>query len=188
MTQTPTDRIVDALLSAGYRNVSPLELAGLSFDFPAAFLGDERSLDLVLVADLAFDEPQSLLRRVESVARALDVMRSKRPITLVLAGPKPNRDVLDAMSRVCRVLSITSGRTEDAASAVRNSLAVLMPLKVARPSAATAEPLHKVRLRAGEIEKDIGALIDLAPRGTRAVEERLHRLLLELLPSQQEIG
>jgi hypothetical protein len=114
MTPTPTDRIMSALLAADYRSVSPLELAGLSFDFPAAFMGDERSLDLILVADLAFDEPKRLLQRVESVARTLDVMRSKRPITLVLAGPKPNRDVLDAMSRVCRVLPITSGKSEDA--------------------------------------------------------------------------
>ena len=49
MTPTPTDRIMSALIAAGYRSVSPLELAGLSFDFPAAFMGDERSLDLILV-------------------------------------------------------------------------------------------------------------------------------------------
>lgn len=188
MTETPTDRIVKALQSAGYRNVSPLELAGLAFDFPAAFLGDERSLDLVLVADLAFDEPESLLRRVESVARALDLMRSKRPITLVIAGPRPNSNVLDAMSRVCRVLPITSGRTEDPDSAIRNSLAVLMPLEIPRASAATVEPLHKVRVKASKIEKEVGDLIDLAPRGARAVEERLHRLLLEQLPSQEKVG
>ena len=185
---TSTDRIVKALQSAGYRNVSPLELAGLAFDFPAAFLGDERSLDLVLVADLAFDEPQSLLRRVESVARALDVMRSRRPITLVLAGPKPNRDVLDAMSRVCRVLPITSGKTEDADSAIRNSLAVLMPLEIPRASAATADPLHKVRLRAVKMDEEISTLIELAPHGAPAVEEGLHRLLLEQLTSQEETG
>jgi len=186
MTQTPTDRIVTALRAAGFRSVSPLELAGLSFDFPAAFLGDDRSLDLVLVADLAFDEPKSLLQRVESVARALDVMRSKRPITLVLAGPRPNRDVLEAMSRVCRVLPITSGKSEDADAAIRNSLAVLMPLEIPRPSTATTEPLQKVRLRAGAMDDDILGLIDAASRGADAVEEKLHKLLLEQLPSQKE--
>ncbi len=186
MTPTPTERIVTALLAAGFRSVSPLELAGISFDFPAAFLGDDRSLDLVLVADLAFDEPKTLLQRVESVARALDVMRSKRPITLVLAGPRPNRDVLEAMSRVCRVLPITSGKSEDADSAIRNSLAVLMPLKIPRPSTATTEPLRKVRLKAGKMDDEILALIDVAPRGANAVREKLHELLLEQLPSQKE--
>jgi hypothetical protein len=186
MTQTPTDRIVAALLAAGYRNVSPLELAGISFDFPAAFLGDDRSLDLVLVADLAFEEQKSLLQRVESVARALDVMRSKRPITLVLAGPRPNRDILDAMSRVCRVLPITSAKSEDADSAIRNSLAVLMPLDIPRSSTVTAEPLHRVRMKASSIDPDIVALIDAAPRGADSVEEKLHELLLAQLPSQKE--
>lgn len=186
MTQTPTDRIMTALRAAGFRSVSPLELAGLSFDFPAAFLGDDRSLDLILVADLAFDEPTSLLQRVESVARALDVMRSKRPITLVLAGPRPNRDVLEAMSRVCRVLPITSGKSEDADAAIRNSLAVLMPLEIPRPSAAGTEPLQRVRLKAGKMDDDILALIEVAPRGANAVEDELHELLLKQLPSQKE--
>jgi hypothetical protein len=149
-------------------------------------MGDERSLDLILVADLAFDEPKRLLQRVESVARTLDVMRSKRPITLVLAGPRPNRDVLDAMSRVCRVLPITSAKSEDADAAVRNSLAVLMPLHIPRPSASTAEPLQRVRSKAESLDADISALIEVAPRGTEVVEEELHELLLSQLPSQRE--
>lgn len=186
MTQTPTERIVSALETAGYKSVSPLEIAGLSFDFPAAFMGDERSLDLILVADLAFLEPKQLLQRVESVARTLDVMRSKRPITLVLAGPKPNRDVLDAMSRVCRVLPITAGKSEDADVAVRNSIAVLMPLHVPGPASFAAEPLQQVRSKALELDEDVSSLVEFAPRGADVVEEKFHELLLSQMPSQRE--
>jgi hypothetical protein len=186
MNLTPMDRIVSALETVGYQRVSPLEIAGLTFDFQAVFMGDARSLDLILVADLAFDEPRRLLQRVESVARTLDVVRSKRPLTLVLAGPKPNRDILESMSKVCRVLPITTGKNEDADTAVRNSLAVLMPLKVPQPSAAAVEPLQQVRIEATDIDADVVDLISSAPHGADAVQSELHKLLLEQLPSQKE--
>ena len=37
---TPVDRVAEVLGSAGYRRiVTPLEIAGLKFDLPAAFVG-----------------------------------------------------------------------------------------------------------------------------------------------------
>lgn len=186
MILTPTDRIVATLENVGYQRVSSLAIAGIPFEFPAVFMGDDRSLDLVLVADLAFDEPKRILQRVQSVARTLDAVRSKRPLTLVLAGPKPNRDVLDAMSKVCRVLPITTGKSEDAETSVLNSLAVLMPLRVPHPTTSGLDPLQQLRNEASEIDPEVFKLISSAPRGAATVEAELHKLLLEQLPSQRE--
>jgi hypothetical protein len=186
MILTPTDRIVVTLEGVGYRRVSPFQIAGLEFEFPAVFMGDERSLDLVLVADLAFDEPKQLLQRVESVARTLDIVRSKRPLTLVLAGPKPNREVLEAMSRVCRVLPITAVKSEDADTAVSNSLAILMPLTIPPASTYAVDPLGQVRVEAVEVHADVAELISSAPRGVESVKAGLHELLLKRIPSRRE--
>jgi hypothetical protein len=184
MSTTTTERIVQTLESVGYKRVPPpLAIAGLTFDFQAVFLGDERSLDLILVADMAFDDQRQLLRNVEGVARTLDVIRSKRPITLVLAGPKPSGDVLEAMSRVCRVLPINSAKTEDIGSAVRNSLAVLLPLEIPNASAATAEPMKHVEERSSELDADVREVIPVAQHGANAVQGALHKLLLQQLPT-----
>jgi len=186
MILTPTDRIVAALEGAGYRRLSPFQVAGLEFEFPAAFMGDDRSLDLVLVADLAFEDPTQLLKRVEGVARTLDVISSKRPLTLVLAGPKPNREVLAAMSRVCRVLPITSGKAEDADTAVRNSLAVLMPLHIPTASNYALDPLGQVRRESSHVDEEVAGLISNAHYGVENVRNGLHRVLLSKIPSARE--
>ena len=53
---TPVDRVGEVLTGAGYRSIStPLEIAGLRFDLPAAFVGERQSPDLIVVAETAFD-------------------------------------------------------------------------------------------------------------------------------------
>jgi hypothetical protein len=184
MNTTMTERVVQTLEAVGYKRMPPpLAIAGLTFNFRAVFLGDSRSLDLILVADMAFDDQQNLLRSVEGVARTLDVIQSKRPITLVLAGPKPNRDVMSAMSRVCRVLPITPSKTDDLESAVRNSLAVLLPLIIPDTTAATGEPMNQVEQRSLQLDADIRGIIPIALRGSNAVEQALHNILLQQLPT-----
>lgn len=88
---TPVDRVAHFLASAGFRRLPvPLEVAGLKFDFPVAFVGSAPSPDLIVIADTAFDNEQRILKRIEGLARALDVVQSKRPLTIVVAGPRPH--------------------------------------------------------------------------------------------------
>jgi hypothetical protein len=94
---TPVDRVAEFLVAAGFRRLgTPLEIAGLKFDFPIAFVGSPPSPDLILIADTAFDNEQRILKKVESLARALDVVESKRPLTVVVAGPRPHSATLEA--------------------------------------------------------------------------------------------
>ncbi|AZO28376.1 hypothetical protein [Mesorhizobium sp. M1B.F.Ca.ET.045.04.1.1] len=63
---TPIESVVEILTGSGYRRLSsPLSIAGLSFEFPAALIGENPSPDLVLVADTAFEADTRILRKVE---------------------------------------------------------------------------------------------------------------------------
>lgn len=182
---TPVERIGQLLSEAGYRQLpTPLQIAGLAFDIPAAYVGTNPSPDLILVADTAFDADQRILRKVEGIARALDVVKSKRPLTTILAGPRPRSDVMDSLVKVCRVLpvGVAVGGNE---SSLQNWLAVLMPLHIPQPSQGIANPLGEISAHLQDLDVSVAALVDLAPIGADAVQSRLHEILNEAL-SQSE--
>lgn len=182
---TPVDRVIELLASAGYRRITtPLEIAGLKFDLPAAFVGASPSPDLILIADSAFDNEQRILKKIEGIARAMDVVRSKRPLTAVLAGPRPSSAVLDAMSRVCRVLPIGTISDGDPDAALRNWLAILMPLNLPEPSASIADPLNEIAAQLEGLQPEVASLVDLAQQGADAVQSRLHELIAEPLADE----
>lgn len=179
---TPVERISDMLEAAGYRRLSgPLKMAGLEFDFPAVFVGADRSADLILIADTAFEAAARIQRKVEGVGRALDVLRSKRPVTVVLAGPRPEAEVINAMTKVGRVLPVGTQVDHDSALALRNWLAVLLPLTLPQPSQDVVDPLASVQAVSSDIDAQIRELIDVAAQGADAVQTKLHDILEKTL-------
>ena len=125
---TPTQRVADVLAAAGYHQIKlPLHIAGLEFDVAAAFIGMDRTADLVIVGDMAAHGERKVIHQIEGIARALDVMRSRRPLTSVIIGPRPVGKTLETLAQVGRVLSV-----EEALDPVllRDQLAVLLPLKL----------------------------------------------------------
>lgn len=179
---TPVERISGILEEAGYRRLSsPLKVAGLGFDFPAVFVGADRSVDLILVADTAFEAAARIQRKVEGVGRALDVLRSKRPVTVVLAGPRPEAEVIDAMTKVGRVLPVGTQVDQDPAVALRNWLAVLLPLTLPQPSQDVVDPLASVQAVSSDIDAQIRGLIAVAAQGADTVQTNLHDILKKTL-------
>lgn len=177
-TATPVEGVVKLLTGSGFRRLSsPLSIAGLSFEIPAALVGGHPSPDLILVADTAFEADVRILRKVEGVARALDVARSKRPLTTILVGPKPKSSVLDAMTKVCRVLATGVVGADEENPLLQNWLAVLLPLALPEPNGDMAEPLEAIVKRSDDLEKDIVDLAALGAHGSDAVQARLHELL-----------
>ena len=175
---TPIEGVVEILTGSSYRRLSsPLSIAGLSFEFPAALIGDNPSPDLVLVADTAFEADTRILRKVEGVARALDVARSKRPLTAILVGPRPTAAVLDAMTKVCRVLPTGVIRPDDTSGLLQNWLAVLLPLALPEPSQNVTEPLESIVHRSDDLDEGIIEIMALGAQGVDAVQARLHELL-----------
>jgi hypothetical protein len=171
---TPVERVANVLQGAGFERVSsPLRVAGLSFETPAAFVGLEPSPDLILVGDTTKQTARSLQQTVEGVGRALDSVRSRRPLTLIVVGPRPESAALSALSRYARVLPV--GEIADDTS-LANWLAVLLPLNlpatdVVRGGAASLDALRSID------DPFAKELIDLAVGGEEAVAERFHQLV-----------
>src|SRR5450631_410277 len=127
-TITPVDSITALLKQAGYRLLpTPLEIAGMKFNVTAALVGTGTLPDLIIVADTLTDPDERTRSKLEAIARALDTVKSRRPLTAVLTGPRPNSSVMEAISKICRVLPIGSSKPEEAEAAMKNWLAVLMP-------------------------------------------------------------
>ena len=175
------DRVAEVLAGIGYRQLSiPLQIAGLKFEFTAALIGASRSSDLVLVTDTTVEGDHQILRLIEGVARALDVMRSRRPLTVVLVGPQPQSTVLEGISRVCRVLPISTTIDGDLDATLQNWLAVLMPLQLPEPSLGFADPLSEIANQIKGLPPEVAGLVDLAPQGAAAVQGRFLEIVSDL--------
>jgi hypothetical protein len=169
---------VELLTDVGYKRLAtPLDIAGLKFDFPAVLLGTDPSPDLIVVFDTVFETEERVKNRIQNVARALDVMKSKRPLTAILAGPRPPTATLDAMSKVCRVLPIGAAFEGDEEAALRNWLAVLMPLQLPPTTDATADPMAELLQQIGDPEPNTKRLLDAAPHGSEQVRSVLCELV-----------
>lgn len=124
----PSERVAAVLKDAGYRRLEdPLEIAGLVFDVAAAFVGVGHSADLVVVGDMAANGEKKVVQQIEGIARALDVMRSQRPLTSIIVGPRPVGRNLQVLSQVGRILAV-----EEASDPkdLQDKLSILLPLKL----------------------------------------------------------
>lgn len=128
MNPSPTERVAELLTGRGYRRLSqPLQVGGVAFEVAGAFVGVESAADLVVLVDTAAQGERKVLQQIEGVARALDVVRSRRSLTTIVVGPRPVGRPMELLSQVSRVLPV-----EEAADAgdLRDRLAILLPLVV----------------------------------------------------------
>ena len=175
----PVERVVALLQEAGYdRLPQPVEVAGIPFEF-AATLVAKAALDLVLVLDTITDTDEPGLRlRVEGLGRALDLVESRRPLTVILVGPEPAPDLQLSLTRVARVLTAgTSGDEDD----LRQGIAVLLPLEP-RAVAEMPESWRSAREKLLRAHPAGAHALDAASRGATAVADaaRAHVLGTDL--------
>lgn len=115
------------LEGAGYdRLPRPVEVAGIPFEF-SAVVAATSALDLIAVVDTIAESDEANIRlRVEGLTRALDLVESRRPLTVILVGPEPMPELQLALTRVARVL-IAGVPNEE--RDLRQAIAVLLPLE-----------------------------------------------------------
>lgn len=171
-----SDRVVDILVNeGGYLELPrPFKVGSISFEFTHALVGGDRANDLVIVIDVRGDTADDVLaRKVLALTRALDVMRSKRPVTTVLTSGQPRLETIRSIGKVCRVLPVGAPGGPDVAGAVRDWLLALLPL--AEPSGVDTLFDWEGDLVEAAPETAKGALMDslveAAPQGRKAVEE-----------------
>jgi hypothetical protein len=188
---TTVERVVSVLVGSGYKELSkPLFVASLPFDFAAILVAQERALDLLVVVDMDTEKDErGLTQKVQSLARALDLMRSRRPLTVILTGSQPTQLTLNALGRVGRVLmvSVPAGPSPD--QALRDALAVLLPLPELAEMSALADWRSELdaHLSVGEMEGLLNSVLPAADRGSEAVEQEFAaRLRREITPALEE--
>jgi hypothetical protein len=179
---SPVERIVSLLTAADFRQLGgPIIVAGVKFEFDAVLLGTESTPDVVVVMDTTAEKDDRLRTKIEGIARALDVVRSRRPLTAILAGPRPTTATLDAISRFCRVLPVGTLTAGNEDQALKDWLAILMPLTLPQASSAVADPMGELLNAADTSNPVLKDLLLAAPRGAEEVRKEFHKLVKQAL-------
>lgn len=139
------EQVAAYLTEAAYRPLpQPLTIASVPFEFAAVFVGTDHSSDLVVLLDTVHEREEfGLRRKLEGLSRGLDLVRSKRPLTAILIGPKPRARTLDLISRFCRVL-IVSPPSQVRANWLIDALSVLLPLRLPQHEDLTTNPITEL--------------------------------------------
>lgn len=175
---TPVGRVTAALEDAGFQQiVNGLRVGELKFQFPAAFVKAKSSAELIVVADIASESETQLTRKVEGVARALDIASSTRSLTLVVTGPRPSASTLESLGRVCRVLPTGNITGDDGDQVLKNWLAVLLPLSLPKPESVAGNSLGRIHVAAQGLDETTRRLIDVASLGAGAVSKELYSII-----------
>jgi len=175
---TPVGRVAAALEDAGYQRIANgLQVGELKFQFPAAFVKAKSSAELILVADIASESETQLTRKVDGVARALDIASSTRSLTLVVTGPRPSASALESMGRVCRILPTGDISGDDGDEILMNWLAVLLPLPLPQPESVAGNSLARIHAAAQSLDETTRKLINAASLGERAVSKELYSII-----------
>jgi hypothetical protein len=188
---TTVQRVINILVDNSYKELpKPLVIASLPFEFAATLVARERALDLIVVVDSdAEKDERRLTQKVQSLARALDVMQSRRPMTLVLAGPEPSGVTLEILSKVCRVLAVGVPTGASADQNLRDGLAVLLPLPHLDEVSTLADWRAELYRQVPPNERPgpFTSLVPEAERGAQAVETKFASLIRkEIAPTLQE--
>lgn len=192
---TTCEKVVEILVSNGGFRVlpTPFNIGSLAFEFSHALIGGEKSNDLVLVVELSSGTDDSdIIRKVFALTRALDVLRSRRSVTVVLTMGQALPDTVRSLSRVCRVLAVGSPSGPKAEQELIDWLSVLLPLSLPAPVDDSGEWADEVRNKIAQ-ETDEGFVRDLlrlSAGGKQVVEERLRSEIEEAMngPLDEELG
>ena len=115
----------------GYRPLGkPIRIGSQAFDFNHVLVAGEKANDLVIVIELTSAAKHALVTRsILAFTRALDVLGSKRSVTVVLTSGQADNDLVNSINRVCRVLPVGAPTGPMEEEVVRDWLGVLLPLK-----------------------------------------------------------
>jgi len=179
---TASETVISILTTEGrYRLLStPLKIGSQEFNFTGILAATERANDLVVVVELTGAVPnEAVVRSVLAFTRALDVIGSRRPVTVVLTTGQADKDLVNAINRVCRVLPIGAPSGEGARQVIKDWLAALLPLENPPPVGHLAEWRGALE---GELKNELpegesDRFIALALNGKEAVEEALADLV-----------
>lgn len=187
----PVERAERVLADAGFTVLpQPINVAGIPFRF-SAMLSSNRSLDLVVLIDTFESGAEETARReVLGLSRALDLAKSRRPLTVVLLGQRWSEVTERAMTRVARVLRCDIVLGEEAREiALREALAVLLPLELpaSRDEPEQSWSSYKAELHQDVADPELAKVIAVATRGSGQVKRALVDFLSKPLGPDDDV-
>lgn len=170
---TPLNQAVTILKEGGYRDAQqPFGVGSTTFSFDAVLTTD-KSLDLVILQDTTVGSADRMRRELLAFGRSLDVIGSRRTLTLVLVGQRLKPEMIEGLSQVCRVLSVGPDAGD---KHLREWLAVLLPLKLPTATDLQGDWSSEVRDRlADDLARVATGYINAAEQGEAGVSHELRR-------------
>jgi hypothetical protein len=133
---TTTERVLEVLTGEGQYKalLRPVKIGSQDFDFTHTLVATEKGNDLVLVIELTgATDNAAVARSILAFTRALDVFGSRRSVTVVFTSGQAEKELLNSINRVCRILTIGAPPATNAAQHLRDWLSVLLPIKIPAP-------------------------------------------------------
>ena len=168
------DEVSILLEDSGFKKLpTPFTLNGISFSFPAAFLGQPPPNDLILIINTDLESESRLSRRVHGLTRALDLAGSKKPLTNIIFGNNVKSSFLESLSYLSRVVPLDKASHEEA----KNRLAILLPLEIPQATSTTTEPLIELLSELTDFDEPIKVLAQRGEEGSASVREHFITLI-----------
>ncbi len=178
--QVNVDLVTGVLTEAGYKTLEqPIIVGGIPFE-ATAVLAKDTWLELIAIVDTVLESDTVALRaKIEGLGRALDLVGSRRALTIILVGPRGSQTLDGELKNVARVLSVAAGPGDE--NELEDALAVLLPLDLASTNEAPITSWSSVRetLREKYSHKDVEAIFRAVPRGRQRVLAALRDTLTE---------
>lgn len=173
---TGIETVLEVLEREGFERLpKPLVVGGAAFDFDAAVRGTGVSHDLVVIAG-GNPPPRRLVELLSGLARTLDHVQSRRPVSLVFVGDPPVGPTAADLERHARVLAV--GTATPTADEVRRAVSILLPLHLPSASGHSREPLDEVAANLGtKLSGEHQHLIETARIGAEAVRAALREYI-----------
>lgn len=182
---TPLETATALLKANGYREAKqPLPIGSAHFSFDAILTVD-RSLDLIVLADTTTGDEDRLRRQILALSRALDVIRSRRTLTVILVGQQLTAETMESLSRVCRVLPVGTLAGPNAERTLRDWLAVLLPLRLPDADEIQGDWREELTERLPRANmRLVAAYLNASEAGSASVQEELRRRVQAVLDSR----
>ena len=131
--------------------------------------------------------PARLLQLLAGLSRTLDRLQSRRPVSLVIVGQRPERSALAPLERHARVLVVA----QDAPTVeqIERAIAVLLPLEASRDCRCSDRSTSGGGIDAGiEVSPEHETLINAARLGPDAVRELLRLYVDGVIEDEESEG
>lgn len=181
------NHVVNRLEEAGYVSQQmPLLIASIDFKFSGLLVGKSSSHELIVCLSSYDSNGFDIGRNLQNLARALDYVASKRPLIAIIVGPELESELIESLSKVARVLSVSLEEQEN--QALDDILAVLLPLELPDVNELNVDALVELaKYFEGDMEDEFPSVImHFADMGSRSVRDALNNFLTQVLQEEEK--